>query len=121
MDEMSRDDKINKIISYMRVLLIHLIKQAVEKRSTRSWEDSIEDALDAAKGQAILLAVAAVFAAAASVTATTARAGPAISTRTSSMRFWRIPTSSRRSRIATIDDQSAHVGPEVHGVDPVTR
>ena len=46
MDEMSRDDKINKIISYMRVLLIHLIKQAVEKRSTRSWEDSIEEALD---------------------------------------------------------------------------
>ena len=43
---MSRDDKINKIISYMRVLLIHLIKQAVEKRSTRSWDDSIEEALD---------------------------------------------------------------------------
>ena len=46
MDEMSRDDKINKIISYMRVLLIHLIKQAVEKRTTRSWDDSIEEALD---------------------------------------------------------------------------
>ena len=46
MDEMSRDDKINKIISYMRVLLIHRIKQAVEKRSTRSWEDSIEESLD---------------------------------------------------------------------------
>jgi hypothetical protein len=46
MEEMSRDDKINKIISYMRVLLIHLIKQAVEKRSTRSWGDSIEEALD---------------------------------------------------------------------------
>src|SRR5262245_25320873 len=46
MDEMSRDDKINKTISYMRVLLIHLIKQAVEKRSTRSWDDSIEEALD---------------------------------------------------------------------------
>ena len=30
----------------MRVLLIHLIKQAVEKRSTRSWEDSIEESLD---------------------------------------------------------------------------
>jgi hypothetical protein len=30
----------------MRVLLIHLIKQAVEKRSTRSWDDSIEEALD---------------------------------------------------------------------------
>lgn len=46
MDEMSRDDKINKIVSYMCVLLIHLIKQAVEKRSTRSWEDSIEEALE---------------------------------------------------------------------------
>src|SRR4030095_10320338 len=46
MDEMSRDDKINKITSYMRVLLIHLIKQVVEKRSTRSWEDSIEESLD---------------------------------------------------------------------------
>jgi hypothetical protein len=30
----------------MRVLLIHLIKQAAEKRSTRSWEDSIEESLD---------------------------------------------------------------------------
>lgn len=46
MDEMSRDDKINKIMSYMRVLLIHLIKQAAEQRSTRSWEDSIEESLD---------------------------------------------------------------------------
>ena len=46
MDEMSRDDKINKIMSYMRVLLIHLIKQAAEKRSVRSWEDSIEESLD---------------------------------------------------------------------------
>jgi len=47
MDEMSRDDKINKIISYMRVLLIHLIKQAVGKSAQpRSWEDSIEESLD---------------------------------------------------------------------------
>ena len=46
MDEMSRDDKINKITSYMRVLLFHLITQAAEKRSTRSWEDSIEESLD---------------------------------------------------------------------------
>ena len=45
MDEMSRDDKINKIESYMRVLLVHLIKQAVEKRSTRSWEVSIRETL----------------------------------------------------------------------------
>jgi hypothetical protein len=45
MDEMSRDDKINKIESYMRVLLVHLIKQAAEKRSTRSWEASMREAL----------------------------------------------------------------------------
>jgi hypothetical protein len=45
MDEMSRDDKINKIESYMRVLLVHLIKQAAEKRSTRSWEVSIRETL----------------------------------------------------------------------------
>lgn len=45
MDEMSRDDKINKIASYMRVLLIHLIKQTTEKRTTRSWTASIKIAL----------------------------------------------------------------------------
>jgi len=41
MEEMSRDDKINKIESFMEVLLLHLIKQHAEKRSTRSWEVSI--------------------------------------------------------------------------------
>ena len=45
MDEMSRDDKINKVMSYMRVLLVHRIKQMAEKRSTRSWEHSIDEAL----------------------------------------------------------------------------
>jgi hypothetical protein len=38
MEEMSRDDKINKIGSYAEVLLLHLIKRTVEKRSTRSWD-----------------------------------------------------------------------------------
>ena len=37
MDEMSRDDKIHKIQSYMHVLLVHLIKQAAEHRTTPSW------------------------------------------------------------------------------------
>ncbi len=46
LDAMSRDDKIIKIMSYMRVLLLHLIKQAAEQRSTRSWDDSIAEALD---------------------------------------------------------------------------
>jgi len=46
MEEMSRDDKITRIRSYMKVLLTHLIKQAVEKRSNRSWDVSIRNALD---------------------------------------------------------------------------
>src|SRR5574341_383723 len=45
MEEMSRDDKINRISSFMEVLLVHLIKQAVEKRTTRSWDVSIRNAL----------------------------------------------------------------------------
>lgn len=46
MEEMSRDDKIIRIRSYMKVLLTHLIKQAVEKRTSRSWNVSIRNALD---------------------------------------------------------------------------
>jgi len=46
LDAMSRDDKITKTMSYMRVLLVHLIKQVAEQRSTRSWEDSITESLD---------------------------------------------------------------------------
>jgi hypothetical protein len=46
MEEMSRDDKITRIRSYMKVLLTHLIKQSVERRSTRSWDVSICNALD---------------------------------------------------------------------------
>lgn len=45
MDEMSKDDKIQKIASFMRVLLMHMIKQAVEHRTTKSWEVSIRHAL----------------------------------------------------------------------------
>lgn len=45
MEEMSRDDKVQKIASYMRVLLVHKIKQAVEERSTKSWDVSIRHAL----------------------------------------------------------------------------
>jgi hypothetical protein len=45
LDEMSRDDKINKIGSYMRVRLIHMIQQTAEPRSTRSWDASINVAL----------------------------------------------------------------------------
>jgi hypothetical protein len=45
MDEMSRDDKIHKIQSYMHVLLIYLIKQAAEHRTTPSWDRTIRNAL----------------------------------------------------------------------------
>ncbi len=41
MTEMSKDDKLNKIFSFSIILLLHLIKQKAEKRSTRSWEISI--------------------------------------------------------------------------------
>ncbi|BAY74892.1 hypothetical protein NIES25_13080 [Nostoc linckia NIES-25] len=43
LEEMSLSDKINKIDSYGVILLIHLIKQNAEKRSTRSWDVSIEN------------------------------------------------------------------------------
>jgi hypothetical protein len=44
LEEMSREDKINKIYSFAVILLLHLIKQTAEKRSTRSWELSIFNA-----------------------------------------------------------------------------
>jgi len=47
MEEMSRDDKINKIESYLEILLLHLIKQDAERRSTRSWEISIRNSVRA--------------------------------------------------------------------------
>ncbi|OQX21371.1 MAG: hypothetical protein BWK80_33640 [Desulfobacteraceae bacterium IS3] len=45
MEEMSREDKINKIESFLDILLIHLIKQHAEKRTTRSWNASVYNAL----------------------------------------------------------------------------
>ena len=45
MTEMSKDDKISKIFSYSIILLVHLIKQKVEKRSTRSWDLSIYNSI----------------------------------------------------------------------------
>jgi Domain of unknown function DUF29 len=41
LEEMSKSDKLNKIFSYGMIVLLHLIKQKAEKRSTRSWETSI--------------------------------------------------------------------------------
>ncbi|MEG3435767.1 DUF29 family protein [Pannus brasiliensis CCIBt3594] len=45
MTEMSKDDKLNKIFSFAKILLLHLIKQAAENRTTRSWEISIANSV----------------------------------------------------------------------------
>ena len=41
MEEMSKKDILNKIRSYGIILLLHLIKQKAENRTTRSWDVSI--------------------------------------------------------------------------------
>lgn len=43
LEEMSKSDKVNKIYSYGIILLLHLIKQSAEKRTTRSWYVSIRN------------------------------------------------------------------------------
>jgi hypothetical protein len=45
LEEMSVEDKLNKIYSYMVILLVHLIKQEAENRSTSSWDRSIFNAV----------------------------------------------------------------------------
>lgn len=45
LEEMGRDDKLNRIRSFSKVLLLHLIKRQAEHRTTRSWEISIRNAL----------------------------------------------------------------------------
>ena len=42
LEEMSLSDKINKICSFSIIILVHLIKQQAEKKTTRSWEASID-------------------------------------------------------------------------------
>ena len=42
LEEMSVEDKLNKIDSYMVVLLLHLIKKNAQQKTTRSWELSID-------------------------------------------------------------------------------
>ena len=49
MEEMSRDDKIHKIESFLYILLLHLIKQQAEQRTARSWEVPIQNAIDGVK------------------------------------------------------------------------
>lgn len=43
LEEMSRKDIIKTIRSYAVILLLHLIKQQAENRTTRSWEVSIRN------------------------------------------------------------------------------
>lgn len=45
LEEMSRDDKISNIVSYAVILLLHLIKQKAENRTTRSWDVSIRNSI----------------------------------------------------------------------------
>ncbi len=45
LEEMSKSDKVNKIYSYGIILLLHLIKQSAEKRTTRSWDVSIRNTI----------------------------------------------------------------------------
>ncbi|CAC5343647.1 MULTISPECIES: DUF29 family protein [Planktothrix] len=45
LEEMGRKDIIKTIRSYAIVLLIHLIKRQVEKRTTRSWDVSIRNSI----------------------------------------------------------------------------
>ena len=49
MEEMSRDDKITKIESFLEILLLHLIKKHAEQRFTRSWQHSILNTVDTIK------------------------------------------------------------------------
>ena len=50
LEEMSKSVLINNIISYAVILLLHLIKQQVENRTTRSWEVSIRNSVLKIKG-----------------------------------------------------------------------
>ena len=45
LEEMSKEDKLNKIYSYAVILLVHLIQQQAEKRTTRSWDVSIDNSV----------------------------------------------------------------------------
>ncbi len=46
LDEMAKDDKFHKIRSFSLILLIHLIKQSAENRTTKSWDNSIKNAVE---------------------------------------------------------------------------
>ena len=43
LDAISKEDKLDKIYSYTIILLLHLIKQEAEKRTTKFWKISIKN------------------------------------------------------------------------------
>jgi hypothetical protein len=45
LEEMSKSDKIDKILSYGIIWLLHLIKKSAYNRTTKSWEASIRNAV----------------------------------------------------------------------------
>jgi hypothetical protein len=45
MEEMAKEDKINKVYSFCVILLLHCIKQDAEQHTTRSWDVSVQNAL----------------------------------------------------------------------------
>ena len=45
LEEMSKNDIIDNIRSYAIILLLHIIKQQAENRTTRSWEVSIRNSV----------------------------------------------------------------------------
>ena len=49
LEEMSQEDKLNKIYSYSVILLVHLIKQQAESRTTTSWDLSVRNSIRAIK------------------------------------------------------------------------
>ncbi len=46
LEAMSKEDKLEKIYSYTIILLLHLIKQEAEKRTSKSWEVSIKNSIE---------------------------------------------------------------------------
>ena len=46
LEVMSKEDKLEKIYSYAIILLLYLIKQEAEQRTTKSWDVSIENSVE---------------------------------------------------------------------------
>jgi len=46
LEAMSKEDKLDKIYSYAIILLLHLIKQSAEQRTTKSWDVSIANSVE---------------------------------------------------------------------------